>query len=348
MNWKRLLNPEQQEVMGLDIGSSAVKAVQLHKSNTGWVVTAAAVVDITKEGESGSSDKEMDIVGAVRNCLQSSGIQTRLAVCSICGPEVAVRCFKFPALPLEEIEGAILLEAEQVCPFNIDDSIVDYQLIPNGEDTVSGVLVAATNKLVRRKSDLVKQASLSEVLMDVDGLALLNCLSEHESLETGPTMAVLNIGSSYTNLAIVSDNNLPFIRDMSYGGDDIINSVATKNGLSTEIVSGILAGREDPSQDQLELADSLKEACRRLIIDVTDTLRYYTAEEKSVEKLFVCGGFALVKGFVELLDSQLPTTAVLWNPFEKMACEAGRECEDMLCQNGPAMAVAAGLAMRSV
>ena len=347
MSWKRLINPEHLEVMGLDIGSSAVKAVQLCKRDTGWTVTAAAVVDIAREDESDNGDKEMNTIKAVRNCLQSSGIQTRLAVCSVCGPEVAVRCFRFPALPPEEIEGAILLEAEQVCPFNIGDSIVDYQLISNGKDTVSGVLVAATNKLVGRKSDLVKQASLSEVLMDVDGLALLNCLSEYESLEAGPTMAVLNIGSSYTNLAIVSDNNLPFIRDMSYGGDDIINSVATKNGLSIEIVSEILAGREDPSQDQPELADSLKQACRRLIIDVTDTLRYYTAEEKSVEKLFVCGGFALVKGFVELLDSQLPTTAVLWNPFEKMACEA-RQCEDMLCQNGPAMAVAAGLAMRSV
>jgi len=347
MSWKRLINPEHLEVMGLDIGSSAVKAVQLCKRDTGWTVTAAAVVDIAREDESDNGDKEMNTIKAVRNCLQSSGIQTRLAVCSVCGPEVAVRCFRFPALPPEEIEGAILLEAEQVCPFNIGDSIVDYQLISNGKDTVSGVLVAATNKLVGRKSDLVKQASLSEVLMDVDGLALLNCLSEYESLEAGPTMAVLNIGSSYTNLAIVSDNNLPFIRDMSYGGDDIINSVATKNGLSTEIVSGIMAGREDPSEYQLKLADSLKEACRRLIIDVTDTLRYYTAEEKSVEKLFVCGGFALVKGFVELLDSQLPTTAVLWNPFEKMACEA-RQCEDMLCQNGPAMAVAAGLAMRSV
>ena len=377
MDWKRLFKLAHYEVLGLDIGSSAVKMVQLRKDDAGYAVTGAGIVSIANGTESNENHKEINTARAISQCLQSTGIRTRWAVCSVCGQEAAVRYFKFPSLPPEEIQGAILLEAEQVCPFNINDSAVDYQLISDGDDSVRGVLVAATNKLIEGKSRLAKGASLNSVLMDVDGLALLNCFSKlpsrqsnhesrianHEPRTTnhedvgGPT-AILNVGSSYTNLAIIGENSLPFVRDIAYAGNNIIAEIATENGVSTETVSRVLSGYEDSSKPQLELGYALQKACEKLIVDVTETLRYYAAQEKSalVEKIFVCGGFALVRGFVQLLDNQLPAAVVLWNPFEKIRCDAGQRCEsarghltaDILQENGPAMAVAAGLAMRSI
>ncbi len=391
LDWKRLLNLEERPVLGLDIGSSTVKIVQLQKNNTGYAVTAAGIVEIADGTENGENHEEANTVKAIKDCLGSIETQTQFAVCSVCGPEVAVRHFKFPSLLPEEIEGAILLEAAQVCPFNINDSTVDYQLVPDGGDNVSGVLVAATDKLIKSKQQFAENASLNSVLMDVDGLALLNCFNgfpsrkrahslrspnakkgvwgsaannakqepeksqngvpgEYEKPESGRTMAILNVGSSFTNLAIMGDNSLPFIRDMAYAGNDIVKQIAAENDISTQAVSRILSGHENSGGTQLEIADSLAKACRKLIVDVTETLRYYAAQEKSaiVEKIFVCGGFALVKGFVELLDNQLPAAAVLWNPFEKIQCDAGQNCRDTLKKSGPAMAVAAGLAMRKI
>jgi len=148
----------------------------------------------------------------------------------------------------------------------------------------------------------------------------------------------------------MGDNNLPFIRDIAYGGNDIAEQIASENDISIETVKKILSGGGNSRESELKLGDSLERACRKLIVDVTETLRYHTAQEKSavVEKMFVCGGFALVKGFVELLDSRLPARTVLWNPFDKMRCEGGRACEDIVAQRGCGMAVAAGLAMRSI
>ena len=87
-----------------------------------------------------------------------------------------------------------------------------------------------------------------------------------------------------------------------------------------------------------------------MITDVTKTLRFYTTHKKStvIEKVFVCGGFSLVPGFVELLDERLPSSAELWNPFDSIRCETESQCEDVITKNGPAMAIAAGLAMRSI
>jgi len=350
LDWKRLLNLEGNEVLGLDIGSSAVKMVQIRKDNASCAVTAAGIVDISDGAESDESRREINTVRAISKCFGATSIGTRSAVCSVCGPEVAVRYFKFPLLPPEEIEGAVILEAEQVCPFNIDESAVDYQLIPNGENNVSGILVAATNKLIRGKNRLAENTSLNCVLMDVDGLALLNCFSEYEKTAVTRTTVILNVGSSFTNLVIIGDNGVPFIRDMSYAGDDIINGIATEHNIPTEAVGKILSGYENSGQPQLELSDSMAKACQKLIADITETLRYYTAQKKTafVEKILVCGGFALVKGFVELLDKQLPAATVLWNPFDKIRCSAGPYCRDILQKKGPAMAVAAGLAMRSI
>jgi len=212
--------------------------------------------------------------------------------------------------------------------------------------------VAATNKLINSKIELAKQASLDCVLMDVDGLALLNCLSGCEKGNDGQTTAILNVGNSYTTLAIMRHGRgaraLPFIRDVAYAGNDIIEAIATENDMSTETVKEIVLG--DSTTGQPELENSLEKACKKLIVDVNETLRYYTAQPESsfVEKIFVCGGFAVVKGLVELLDKQLPAKVVLWNPFEKIGCVAEQSCEEILQADGPAMAIAAGLAMRSI
>ena len=353
LGWERSfrLEIEQRGVFGLDVGSSSVSAVQLRKKGGDWAVTAADRVKFAPSQDD-ENRRRINAIGAIYECLESTGIRTRMAVCGVSGPEVAVRDFKFPSLPADEIEPAVLLEAAQVCPFNADDAIVDYQLIGSGKDSVSGILVAATNKLINSKIELAKQASLDCVLMDVDGLALLNCLSRCERGGAEQTTAILNIGNCYTTLAIMRHGlgtpALPFIRDVAYAGNDIIEAIAIENDMSTETVKEIVLG--DSTTGQPELHNSLEKACKKLIVDVNETLRYYTAQGKSslVEKIFVCGGFAVVKGLVELLDRQLPAKIVLWNPFEKIGCVAERSCEEILQKDGPAMAIAAGLAMRPI
>ena len=343
----------QNEVVGLDIGSSAVKLVRLHRDGVGYAVTAAGIANIAPS--SGDSNlKRVNTIRAISECLALTGIKTKMAVCGVSGTEVAVRDFRFPSLPPEEIAGAVLLEAAQVCPFNTEDSAVDYQLIPNDGGGLAGILVAATNSLIKRKVYLAREASLDCVLMDVDGLALLNCFSELEDIEPGQTIAILNIGSTYTTLAIMGENRWPFIRDITYAGDDIVKQIAAENDMSIESVREILFG-DSTAAPQTKLHESLEKACKKLIVAVTETSRYYKTQEKSAafEKLFVCGGFALVRGFVGLLSNQLPVKALLWNPFDKIRFDVGRNHRavlqrNVLAKNGPAMVVASGLAMRSI
>ena len=140
LSWIRSLKQkiEDRQIFGLDIGSSSVSAVQLRKKSGGWTVhTANRVKIITNENDE-EEQRNINTVNAINKCLESMETRTRMAVCSISGPEAAVRDFKFPSLPLDEMEPAVMLEATQICPFNTDDITVDYQLLSNDQDTVSG------------------------------------------------------------------------------------------------------------------------------------------------------------------------------------------------------------------
>jgi type IV pilus assembly protein PilM len=317
------------------------------------MVTAASIFDIAHTDDDSGDVRETNRLRAILSCVGLTGAGTNLAVCGVGGPGVAVLNFEFPSLRHADIEKAVLFEARQLCPFNTDDIAIEYRLIPDGHDKTKGFFVAATHELIRGKVQLAKEAGLNCVLMDVDGFALLNCLNEVEKAGVVQKSAVLDVGSSYTTLAIEGTSNRPFIRTLTYAGDSIAQQIAAEHGVSTGAVKAMLSG--DSKEALPNFDQSLKQACGGLIEDIDKTVQYCGAQERAseVNKLFVCGGFALARGFVELLNSELPMEAVLWNPFEKMRCHlAGNHraalLKKILRKSGPAMAVAAGLAMRSI
>jgi type IV pilus assembly protein PilM len=309
-----------------------------------------------------SADEQAEIsniVTAIRKCVKSAQIKTKHAVCGICGPNVALRRFEFPAMETEEIEQAILSEAGQVCPFEQGQFTLDYQLFHNAggnlqatsnsqqNDKIQGVLAAATMGMIGYRSQLVRAASLNCVLMDVDGLALLNCFLACEKAEHTDTIAMLGVGETFANLAILGNDGIPFVRDIPHAADEIINRVADEHNLSTQAARDILCGLGD--KDIGKFRDSLKTASAKLIADIVQTLRYYTAEEgRAIDKIFVCGGFACTNGFIELLNNQLPLEVVLWNPLDKMRYDDAVQGIETLKKHGSSLALASGLAMRTI
>jgi Tfp pilus assembly PilM family ATPase len=129
--------------------------------------------------------------------------------------------------------------------------------------------------------------------------------------------------------------------------------MAAQNKIPVKKMKQVLAGSAE--MDKAQYRKSLEKASKKIVADITETLRYYDTQKKAepLKKMYVCGDFALAEGFIEILNKQLPVETVLWNPFDKIKCDTGRTHRGMLQKsllqkNGPAMAVAAGLAMRSI
>ncbi|MDD5459652.1 MAG: type IV pilus assembly protein PilM [Phycisphaerae bacterium] len=328
--------------LGLDIGSAAVKVVQFDVSQHKPVLKAAAIAQIADYGDS-EQTRVANTRAAIAQCLSEAPFDASYSVCGVCGPETAVREFSFPFLSNSELEGAVRLEAEQVCPFNLDDGTLDYQIIDSNQQKINGAMAAATNKAVKEKQRYASGSLIKVGLMDIDGLALLNCIREIENSRCDATSVVLNIGYSFSTIAIIDEQRFPFVRDIPFGGRGIIDHIAEDTGLSPIAVSRALFTN---SQQHTNL---LERAARELILNVSETLRFYMTQKKSgnFDTVFVCGGFSLIGDLVELLGQNLIANAMLWNPFNKVDISRADESSCETVKNyGPALAVAAGLALR--
>ena len=351
LNVKELIGIGQVEVVGLDIGRSAVKMVQLDRDGDQFCAVSAAMQEIERSDD--PAKHQNNTAAAIRRCFSQSKRTTRNVVCGVGGPDVMVRSFAFPNLPPEAIGQAVMLEAQQVCPLDIKSSVVDYQRVeipgaPAGSNR--GVLVVATNEAVQYKNRLAQMASVNTVRMDVEGLALINCIQACDGLPADSSVAAIQVGCSSTTVVIAGAGGTAFVRDLSSSGDAIIDRIAQTLGLTRETVDNILRKRYASGELQDKVSRALPDAAAGLISDVAETLRYYAMQPGSVPvgKTYLCGGFSLVREFAYLMNARLPERVTLLNPFSKIRCLMDDRRREFLMDIGPMMAVATGLAMRTI
>ncbi len=298
MRFAEFIGIAKNDVVGVDICADSVKVIELHKRGSGYSVAAAARVPIGP----GDSDKEQDpwisTITALRKCIELSGTKATHAVAAVSGTNTAIRSFSFPVMPPEEIGYAVLLEAEQVSGHDMKNSVVDYQLAEQQQDTekITGMLVTANVEAIQIRQEMIKSANLQGVLMDTDCMAILNCYSEFGEKNNGATIAILDIEEKNTNLIILHDDTLPFVRNLSHGGGRIIEHISNDQDTSVENVRRILFGNDSESACTSTVWDSFEKTGKRLTTEISETLRYYMTHERKcrIEKVYVCGEFALV------------------------------------------------------
>ncbi|MCE5185500.1 MAG: type IV pilus assembly protein PilM [Planctomycetaceae bacterium] len=349
-----LLTKKKTEVVGLDVGSRAVKLVRLSRNERGYCVTAAAICELA--AAAGGSD-EARAAKAIGECLSRAEVRERSAVCAAAGTEVMIRGFKFPPLPLKALDQAVLLEAQSVCPLDMKTSVLDYQLVETeGQNRAepgphNGLMVVGTQRLINQRISALTAARVKPVLMDAEALALLNCLTELNLVGDSGTVAVIDIGWSKSSVIIYGQNGLPFVRDLNVAGGSIIGQISGEQGLSESDVQQILCDAEAAigGANRNKTLLSLNNAIRPMVMMINETLRFYAFQEKSsaVEKIFLCGGFSQVPMFRDMLMDALPAEAEVLNPMDHIEWQTPAE-QNGLKACGPVLAIATGLAMRTV
>jgi len=352
-----LLNREKTEVAGLDIGSAAVKLVRLNKTADGYTLISAAKVPITA-GSKDAKEQRKHGVEAIRACLRKTGLKDKNVVCGVSGPEVVVRGFTFPPLPDAAVEQAVRMEAQQVCPLDIQLSVLDFQLIETppasaaaGTKNASarkGVMTVATKNIIRQQTDMVTAAGAKPIMVDVNALALLNCLNELAFIEDAETVAVIDVGRTLTNVIVYGTDGLPFVRNINIAGKQIVDGICKQTELSADEVRKALQDSASEADKTLLLA--MNNAIAPLVNAINETLRFYSFQEKScsVDRIFLCGSFTLIDVFVDFLTDAMATPVKLLNPFSVIQYDPDVSGNETLEKDGPAFAVAAGLAMRTL
>ena len=198
-------------LVGVDVGSTTLKVVELHRTNGHVVLRRCAVVPL--EGE--------DAAKALKQVCATTGLTTAQAALGLASPEVIVRPFQFPAMPKKELHSAIQLEAEQAIlnGHSLGGMAVDWHLL-SSNDTIRGLLAVVPKELLAERLRAAKAAGLRPFVVDVEGLALWNAFwTLVGSREAQPkTVLLVNVGAQTTNLVIAKGpDQLILVRDLQIG-----------------------------------------------------------------------------------------------------------------------------------
>lgn len=345
-----MLFARKKETVGIDIGSSSVKLVQLkeqkgtyHLLNVGILpLPPEAIVDNTLMDSS-------SIVEIIKSLLKSLNVKANEAACSISGNAVIIRKIVLPAMTSEELEDQIQWEAEQYIPFDINDVNIDFQILGQDERDpakMNVLLVASKKDIVNDYVTVFNETGLRLAVIDVDSFAVQNAFEMNYDVFPEEVIALVNIGANIMNLNIVKAGASLFTRDVQLGGSVYTDEIQKQFGVSSEEAEGIKISGGGPDQGRLQ--DIMSRLNESLALEMRRSLDFYnsTASEGKIGKVYLSGGAAKTAMLVEAVSQRLGVPVEIMNPFQKIKYSEKDFDLEYLREVAPLMTVAMGLATR--
>lgn len=340
-------------IVGLDIGSSCIKAIELKRSkgsiqvsHLGLEPLASDIVVDSMIVDSGS------VSSAISKIFTEHSIKAKSVATSVSGHSVIVK--KIPVQPMSEAELAdsITTEAAQHIPFDIADVNVDFDILnpeDQGAHMMDVLLVAVKKDKILNYTNVLSLAGKSPAIVDIDAFALQNCYEYNYQPAHDSTVALLNLGASVMNINIVKGTAPLFTRDVSVGGNQYTDSLQKELDLSFDDAEALKLGRKVGTVSEDAKLPILQQVTEIIVLEIQKTFDFFraTASGEHIERIYLAGGSSRVPGLVEALRHEFSLPVEVLNPFLRIQPPADPNENAMLEQNPGQLAVAVGLALRS-
>jgi type IV pilus assembly protein PilM len=340
-------------LVGLDIGSSAVKAIELKPAGKGYKVTAYGAEPIPPDSiVDGAIIDGAVVVEAIRRLFDARGIKTKEVAASLSGNAVIVKKISLPVMTEAELAESIYWEAEQYIPFDIQDVNLDYQILDSKEAAASKgamdvLLVAAKNEKIADYTGVIGQAGRTAVVVDVDAFALQNAFETNYGVESGAVIVLLNAGASATNINILNGDQSVFTRDISIGGNAYTEALQKELNLPFDRADELKRGQAVDGATYEDARPVLRAVTENVMLEIQKTFDFFkaTAASDRLNRIVVSGGASRAEGFVEMLGDRFEAPVETFDPFKRITFDAKKFNVDP-AEIAPTAAVAVGLALR--
>lgn len=343
---------KKKEVVGIDIGSSSVKLVQLKEQKGAYHLLNVGIVPLPPEAIVDNTLMDSSaIVHAIKNLIGSLGIKVKDVACSISGNSVIIRKIVLPAMPPEELEDQITWEAEQYIPFDINDVNMDFQILsPDNVDPskMNVLLVASKKDIINDYVAVFNEAGLQLSVVDVDSFTVQNAFEINHDPSPDEVLALVNVGASVMNINVVKDGITLFTRDVQMGGNLYTEDIQKQLGLSgIESESMKMLAMEAGNSALLEVIAKVNETITQ---EIRRSLDFYnsTTNEDRITRIYLSGGCSKVCNLLEAINDKLGLPVEMINPFAKLKFNEKDFDPEYLQEIAPLMAVTVGLAIRRV
>jgi len=341
-------------LVGLDIGSHAVKAVELRMARNGFELVHMGHQNLQSDTIVDGHIIDLNHVSDVINRIWTEQqIRTQLVATAISGHAVIVKKILLPQMSTEELDEQIQWEAEQYIPFDINDVNLYHEVV--GVDAQAGqmevMLVACKRDKIAQFTQVISQAGKQPVIVDVDAFALQNAYEINYTPPPDLTVALLDIGASVMTINIVRGTNSIFTRDVSAGGNQYTDLLQKEMNLTYESAEALKRGMATDEGVTLEDAlPSIQAVTDMLSLEVQRTLDFFRATAASdatqIDRMLLSGGSSKVGGLTDSLAERFGIPVERFDAFRNISFDRKKVDEDYLREMAPNMAIAVGLASR--
>jgi type IV pilus assembly protein PilM len=338
------------EPVALDIGSTFIKLVHLKASGKGYQLVKFGMVPLPPEViVEGAVMDAGRVVDAIKELLAAQKVSTKHVALSVSGSSVIIKRVAVTDMSDEELSESIKWEAEQYIPFSIDDVNIDFQKLGPGpaEGQADVLLVAVKKDKINDYINLVKEAGLDPVVMDVDAFALANMYELNYEMEAGTT-ALLNIGASVMNINVLRDGMSIFTRDITVGGNRYSEALQRDFGLSYDDAENVKQGGSAEGADREQVAGAMASVTEDIVAEIQRSFDFFrsTTGSEAVQRVLVSGGCAKIERFTTILAERLEVPVEVTNPFKNIKVDPRKFDAAYMESVSPMFGVAVGLAIR--
>jgi type IV pilus assembly protein PilM len=368
--------------LGVDIGSSTVKIVELAKEDGKPRLKNYAFAE--KHEFLVKQDKSDDVVGEasvlIKKVYESAEFASKKVVAALHNFDVFTSVINLPQTNSQAMENVVKVEARKFVPIPLEDVILDWKALDQsnknlnkgGKTTAKNLdkdmvlteqsggaarnaqaggidilLTAAPRKLVSKYLNIFQEAHLDLLSLETESFALIRSLLDRSELSS---LMLIDIGAVATDIIIVEQQIPVVIRTVDAGGAAITSAIEQSLGINRERAEqfkrdiGIFSNAKERQTDSV--AQIIESAFAPVINEVNYSIDLYKTRNKSIEKIILSGGSAYLTGLVDFLKSTFDLPVHIGDPWYKV--DYPKPLKATLKELGPVFAIAAGLALKEI
>jgi type IV pilus assembly protein PilM len=344
---------EGKNLVGVDIGTSSVKVVQVRESGKGVHLLKYGAEPLPPQSlVDGHVMNSGAVVDALRKLFKDLRISQKDVALAIAGNSVIIKKLNLPLMKQEELEEQIQWEAEQHIPYDISEVEIDYNVLGQNADAgqMDVLLVAAKKDQIQDIIEVAKEAKLKPVVVDIAAFVLQNAYELNYGFNPGETIALINVGAEVTTVNIVHGNMPQFTRDISNGGNSITEEIQKQLQVSFDEAEAYKAGGDLNSHEVVpqEVNGIIASVVDALAGEIQRSLDFYmaTTSRGEVERIFVTGGTAKIPYLRVAIERRSRMPVELMDPFRRVMFDERHFRPEMLRSQAPQATISLGLALR--
>ncbi len=340
--------------VGLDIGSSSVKLVQLKEKKGGFQLLAFGTAPLPPEAiVDGALMNSAAIVQAIQELAAQQKVKTRDVAIGVRGHSVIIKKISMPRMSQEELDESIQWEAEQYIPFDVKDVNIDTQILTPAGDAAGQMdvlLVAAKKDMINDYTSVCAEAGLTATVVDVDAFAVQNAFEANYETLTEETVVLVNVGAAVSNINVISRGVTTFTRDITMGGNAFTEEIQKQLNISYDEAEALKVGGQGESDAVVpqEVERVIQGVAEQMGGEIQRSLDFYasTAADGKITRAYLSGGTARVPALFKVLEARAGVPVEILNPFKNIEVDNKRFDPAVILAAAPSAAVGVGLAIR--